>query len=127
VGGARHTLGMKGAPITVRCDCGEIEHVAYGDTWECPSCGRRWNTAQIASDDYWGIMREMRRYRLEVIAVSLVLGVALAVTLANLGSRRFFPLVMGVMGVWFLVYMPRWRKKVRARARSLPKWKLRPE
>ena len=118
---------MRGAPITVRCDCGETEHVAYGDAWDCPSCARRWNTAQIASDDYWGIMREMRRYRLEVIAVSIVLGVALALTLANLGSRRFFPLVLGVMGVWFLVYMPRWRKKVRARARSLPTWELHPE
>jgi hypothetical protein len=118
---------MKGAPITIRCDCGEFERVAYGDAWECPSCGRRWNTAQIASDEYWGIMREMRRYRLEVIAISLALGIALAITLAGVGSRQYFPLVLLVMGFWFLIYMPRWRKKVRARARSLPTWQLHPE
>jgi hypothetical protein len=118
---------MKGALITVRCDCGVAKHVPYGDAWECPACGRRWNTAQIASDDYWGIMREMRRYRLEVIAVSVALGIALAFTLSHLGSRRFFPLVLCVMGFWFLIYMPRWRKRVRARARSLPGWQLRPE
>ena len=47
-------------------------------------------------------MREMRRYRLEVIAVSVVLGIALAITLANLGSRRYFPIVLAVMGFWFL-------------------------
>jgi hypothetical protein len=122
-----YTHRMKGAPITVRCDCGEVEHVPYGETWTCPSCGRRWNTGQIASEEYWGIMREMRRYRLEVIAVSVALGVALAITLARVDSRRYFPMVLGVMGVWFLFYMPRWRKKVRARARSLPTWQLHSE
>jgi hypothetical protein len=70
-------------------------------------------------------MREMRRYRLEVIAVSVALGIALAITLANLGSRRYFPIVLGVMGFWFLIYMPRWRQKVRRRVRELPGWRLR--
>jgi hypothetical protein len=116
---------VKGPPITVRCDCGELERVPYGEAWICPSCGRRWDTSQIPSEEYWGIMREMRRYRLEVIAVSVVLGIVLAITLANLGSRRYFPIVLGVMGFWFLIYMPRWRRKVRARARQLPNWKLR--
>jgi hypothetical protein len=117
---------VKGPPITVRCDCGEIERVAYGEAWICPSCGRRWDTAQIPSEEYWGVMREMRRYRLEVIAVSVALGIALAITLANLGSRRYFPIVLGVMGFWFLIYMPRWRQKVRRRARELPGWRLKP-
>jgi hypothetical protein len=115
---------VKGPPITVRCDCGEVEHVPYGEAWTCPTCGRRWDTAQIPSDEYWGIMREMRRFRLEVIGVSVVLGIALAITLANLGSRRYFPIVLGVMGFWFLIYMPRWRQKVRRRARELPAWRL---
>ena len=47
-------------------------------------------------------MREMRRYRLEVIAVSVGLGIGLAITLANIGSRQYFPIVLGVMGFWFL-------------------------
>jgi hypothetical protein len=70
-------------------------------------------------------MREMRRYRLEVIAVSVALGIALAITLATIGSRRYFPIVLGVMGFWFLIYMPRWRQKVRRRVRELPGWRLR--
>lgn len=116
---------MKGAPITIRCDCGELERVPYAEVWTCPVCGRRWDTAQIPSEEYWGIMREMRRFRLEVIAVSVVLGIALAITLSSLGSRRYFPIVLGVMGFWFLIYMPHWRRKVRARARNLPTWNLR--
>ena len=115
---------VKGPPITVSCDCGEIERVPYGDAWICPICGRRWDTAQIPPEEYWGVMREMRRYRLEVVAVSVALGIALAITLANLGSRRYFPIVLGVMGFWFLIYMPRWRQKVRRRARELPGWRL---
>lgn len=115
---------VRGAAITVRCECGDMRHVPYGERWTCERCGRRWNTAQIPAEEYWGIMREMRRYRLEVVAVSVALGIALAITLANLGSRRYFPIVLGVMGFWFLIYMPRWRQKVRRRARELPGWRL---
>ena len=32
-----------------------------------------------------------------------------------------------VMGFWFILYMPRWRRRVRQQARSLQKWTLRPE
>ena len=55
---------MKGPPITVSCHCGEVRHIPYGEAWTCEKCGRRWNTAQIPAEDYWGIMREMRTYRL---------------------------------------------------------------
>lgn len=117
---------MRGAPITVRCDCGEIAYVGYGDAWSCPTCGRRWNTSQIPKDEYWGIMYEMRRYRLQVIGAALVLGLGCGILLASQG-RRFVPMALLVMTFWFVFYMPRWRKKVRLRARSLPRWQLRPD
>jgi hypothetical protein len=117
---------MRGPPITVRCDCGEIAYVPYGDRWKCPSCRRRWDTNQIPPDEYWGIIREMRRYRLNVIGVA----VAIAATLGGIGlfvGARVFPLVPLVLGFWLFVYMPRWRRRVRTRARTLPTWRLRPE
>ena len=117
---------MRGAPITVRCDCGAVEHVPYGDTWTCQTCGRRWNTTQIPEADYWGIMREMRGYRLQVLVASVVVAAVFAVLFITVGTR-FLPLALLVMGFWFLVYMPRWRKKVRLRARNLPRWELEPE
>ena len=117
---------MRGAPITVRCDCGEVAYVAYGDAWTCPKCARRWNTTQIPEDEYWGIMHEMRRYRIEVIVAAVVIGVGTALSIVYLG-RRFFPMALLVMTFWFVVYMPRWRKKVRLRARNLPHWQLRPD
>src|SRR5262245_65925969 len=89
---------MRGAPITIRCDCGQVERIPYGQTWQCPDCGRRWNTEQIPADEYWGIMREMRRYRLQVLGISVVLGIAFALALANLTGRRVLPLKRATMG-----------------------------
>jgi hypothetical protein len=117
---------MRGAPITVRCDCGEVAYVPYGEAWTCPKCTRRWNTSQIPEDEYWGIMHEMRRYRVEVIIAALVIGIGTALSIVYFG-RRFFPAALLAMTFWFIIYMPRWRKKVRLRARNLPHWQLRPD
>jgi Flp pilus assembly protein TadB len=117
---------MRGPPITIACDCGELRHVPYGEAWECESCGRRWNTAQIPADEYWGIMRGMRRMRLAVIAVALGLFAAFAL-LAVFVSEGLFLLLPVVLGMWFLMFMPWWRRRIRRQARSLPRWKLHPE
>jgi hypothetical protein len=117
---------MKGPPITVKCDCGNVNHVPYGDAWTCERCKRRWNTAQIPHDEYWGIMKQMRWFRFQAMGVA----VAIAVTFFLLGAtveKRFFVLAPLVLGAWFLFYMPQWRRKVRAAARNLPTWKLTPD
>jgi hypothetical protein len=103
-----------------------MQHVPYGETWTCAACGRRWNTTQIPADEYWGIMRDMRRMRLAVIGIAL----GLAVLFGLLGlfvSQRLFLLLPVVLPIWFIWYMPWWRRKLRHRVRSLPKWKLHPE
>jgi hypothetical protein len=117
---------MRGAQITVRCDCGEVGYVAYGERWACPKCRRSWNTTQIPAEEYWGIMRDMRRSRITVIAVALSLVVPVAALAPILGVRILMLLPL-VMGFWFMFYMPRWRRRVREQARSLRKWKLSPE
>jgi hypothetical protein len=117
---------MRGPPITVACDCGEMKHVPYGDTWQCERCGRRWNTSQIPAEDYEGLLRDMRRLRLVPIAVAL--GTSLVfVLLAVFVAESLFLFLPLVLGAWFLWYMPWWRRRIRRRARSTPKWKLRPE
>lgn len=118
---------MRGAPITIKCDCGQVQYVPYGEVWECPECERRWNTNQIPEEQYWGIMHEMKRHRIRLLGVSLVLGLLFALVVANVERQRAFPLALGMMAFWFLVYMPRWRRKVRRRARDLPRWQLHPE
>ncbi len=117
---------MRGAQITVRCDCGGIGYVPYGQSWPCPKCHRTWNTTQIPADEYWGIMREMRRLRLTVMGTALALVVPIAI-LALVAGLRIFMLMPFVLGFWFIFYMPRWRRRVREQSRNLTKWKLRPE
>jgi hypothetical protein len=121
--GDAYNRGVRGAAITVRCECGDMRHVPYGECWTCERCGRRWNTAQIPAEEYWGIMREMRRYRLNVIAVALGLTAVFGL-LALLVSPALVVLLPIVLAGWFIWYMPWWRRKVRRRARELPKWKL---
>jgi hypothetical protein len=117
---------MRGARITIRCDCGEVGYAAYGERWVCGKCRRSWNTAQIPAEEYWGIMRDMRKLRINAIIVALSTVVPVAVLAPFLGIRIILLLPV-VMSFWFMFYMPRWRRRVRAQTRSLLKWKLRPE
>jgi hypothetical protein len=117
---------MRGASITVRCDCGQVQYVPYGATWQCPECERKWDTNQIPPDEYWGIMRQMRDERVKVMVAAVVVAggfAALAVT-AGPAAWALAPIVVGA---WMLIFMPRWRRKLRAKARSVPTWQLRPE
>jgi Flp pilus assembly protein TadB len=122
----RIIVRVRAPPITIACDCGEMKHVPYGERWTCEQCGRRWNTAQIPPDEYWGIMRAMRRMRLSVIGIALGLTLVFGL-LALFVSQALFLLLPVVLAGWFIWYMPWWRRKMRRQVRSLPKWKLHPE
>jgi hypothetical protein len=117
---------VRGARITVRCDCGGIGYVPYGERWECRTCQRRWNTGQIPADEYWGIMRDMRRLRINVIITALLIVVPI-VALSAVAGIRILLLLPLVMSFWFMFYMPRWRRRARQQARNLTRWKLHPE
>jgi hypothetical protein len=117
---------MRGAQITIRCDCGNVGYVHYGERWVCGTCRRAWNTAQIPAEEYWGIMRDMRKLRLTVIGVALALVVPV-LALVPIAGPRVMMLLPVILGFWFVIYMPRWRRRVREQARSLRSWKLRPE
>jgi hypothetical protein len=71
-------------------------------------------------------MREMRGYRIQAMLLGAGLGLAV-VAIGMLTDRPIFPLALIAMAGWWLLYMPRWRRKVRDRARGLPSWTLRPE
>jgi hypothetical protein len=117
---------VKGPPITIRCHCGEAKHVPYGETWQCESCGRKWNTAQIPADVYSGIMREMRNARLVLIGAVLGLG-AIFGLLALFVSEGLLLMFPAILAGWFIWFMPMWRRRLRRRARALPTWQLEPE
>jgi hypothetical protein len=71
-------------------------------------------------------MHDMRRIRLSVIGVAV--GFALIFGLLGIFvSLGLFLLLPVVLPIWFILYMPWWRRKLRQRVRDLPKWKLHPE
>jgi cobalamin biosynthesis protein CobD/CbiB len=71
-------------------------------------------------------MREMRRFRIGAIAAALVLCVTFGL-LTFLVAQKLLLLLPVIMAGWYLFYMPRWRRRVRQRARNLPTWQLHPE
>jgi hypothetical protein len=124
--GKTYNASVRGAVITIRCDCGGVGYVPYDARWECPTCHRRWNTSQIPAEEYWGIMRDMRRMRINVLATALGIVIPIVALSVVLGFRILLLLPV-VMSFWFLFYMPRWRRRVRQQARNLTKWQLHPE
>lgn len=117
---------MWGPPITVSCDCGEMNQLSYGETWACDRCGRRWNTSQIPAEEYWGLLRDLRRERLRVIGIAIALAAVFGLLAVFVSEALFLLLPMILVG-WFIWYMPLWRRRLRRRVRNMPKWELHPE
>lgn len=117
---------MRGAPITITCDCGDRRPVRYGERWTCARCGRTWNTAHIPADEYWGTMRALRRYRLVVWAITAAL-VGTLVPLAYVFSSGIFVVLVLILGALYFGILPSWRGRVLAQMRDRPSWKLHPE
>jgi hypothetical protein len=113
-------------PITIRCDCGESKPVDYGDRWECESCGRVWDTRQIPAAEYEGLLRRMRRVRLEAFVLAALIA-AVVVPLIVFVNPALILLVPGVAAIWLFLYLPIWRRRTRRAARQSPSWELHPE
>jgi Flp pilus assembly protein TadB len=119
-------MHMQRPPITVSCDCGETREVPYGEAWRCESCGRVWDTNQIPAEEYEGLLRRMRRVRLEAFGIAAVLA-AIMVPLIVLVNPALVFAVPGVAAVWLFLYLPFWRRRTRRTAASSPHWELHPE
>ena len=68
----------------------------------------------------------MRNYRLAVIGAALGIAVVFGV-LALFVSASLLLLFPVLLTIWFILFMPWWRRKLRRRTRSLPSWQLTPE
>ena len=115
-----------GPRITVRCDCGQVRYLGYGEVWTCESCAKRWNTAQIPKEDYDRVTRELRRYRAAAAATG-ILAAAVLIPLGVFVSFAFMVLLPGVLLAWSGFVAPRYRRRVGRRIGTLPSWQLRPE
>lgn len=117
---------MKGPPITIQCDCGTAKLVRYGETWECPECGRRWNTGQIPAAEYEGLLRRMRRYKVELLGLTFAV-LAVFVPLIVFVDQSFVFIAAIVAFALVFGYLPFWRRRIRRAAQDTPRWELEPE
>ena len=119
-------ISMGRPPITVTCDCGETKDVPYGERWECERCGRRWNTQQIPAEEYDGLLRRMRRFRLEVLGFAVLVAAVVIPLIVFVSASLIFTVPL-IAAAWLFLYLPMWRRKTRRAARNAPRWELDPE
>jgi len=113
-------------PIQVTCDCGTVESVRYGETWTCGRCGREWDTSQIPEDEYRGLLRDLRRYRLEMVGAALLIAAIIVPVafLVNMGILLVLPFLLAFAAIF---YGPVWKRRVRRRIAERPRWELQPK
>jgi hypothetical protein len=118
---------LRGPPITLKCECGESAEVPYGERWQCPSCGRSYDTTRIPREDYEQIRRTQLRYRILPVAYGLfVSAVALFFIVTGNVFSVFILLPVGLMA-WFMLLRPVHRSRYRKAIAELPRWDLRAE
>lgn len=116
---------MKPPRITLHCDCGAEEKVAYGQQWTCGHCGRRYDTTDIPAEDYSALLRIRRRY--QMIGWALASVVALFVLLLAIANHPL-QILAGlpiILLIWFVYVRPVLRRRYRRALASRPKWELR--
>jgi len=117
---------VKAPPITVTCECGDQRALAYGESWQCERCGRRWNTTQIPADQYRVLERAVRRYELGSLAFAVAL-VAVFAPLMILVDVRLGITGLVVFFAWAFLVRPWRRRRLLATVREAARWQLRPE
>ena len=117
---------MRGPPVMITCECGETKDVPYGERWKCERCGRRWNTQQIPVEEYEGLLRRMRRFRLEVLGFAVLVAAVVIPLIVFVSASLIFAVPL-IAAAWLFLYLPMWRRKTRRAARNAPRWELDPE
>jgi hypothetical protein len=118
---------VRGPPITITCDCGEVTRLAYGERWTCGSCGKTWDTNQIPRHEYASLVRSTRLYGLVAIGPPVALA-AVFIPLTVVYGARFAYLLFAFVLAYALLVVPPIRRRANRRVReAAPRWSLRPE
>jgi hypothetical protein len=123
---AVESVSVSKPPITITCECGESREVDYGERWQCESCGRVWDTRQIPAEEYEGLLRRMRRVRLEAFVLAGLIAIVVVPLIVFVNPALIF-IVPGIAAIWLFLYLPIWRRRTRRAARQSPNWDLHPE
>jgi hypothetical protein len=101
----------KGPQATVTCECGQSARLRYGERWNCPGCGRKFDTTEISADAYAEIRRQQLRSRILPLISTVLL--VFAVIILFLSGQRFAAVlaIPFVVVVWGLFARPLFRSR----------------
>jgi hypothetical protein len=117
----------RGPPITLTCECGQTQHLRYGDRWTCETCSRSWDTAKIPLDQYAAIRATQLRYRRVPIAIS-VLALAAVIACIVVGKALGGLLLVAILATtWSMFFRPLHRRRYREALAELPTWEIEPD
>ena len=117
----------RGPRITLTCECGETNHVQYGDRWTCEKCGRSWNTMRIPVEQYTEIRKTQLRFRRIPIVISVI---SLVCVIAFIIVGKLFAgliLVAFAATAWSMFARPLHRRRYRQAIAKLPSWEIEPD
>lgn len=116
---------MPRPPITLTCDCGTRGHVAYGERWTCPECGRSYDTSAIPAEEYDALQAGLRRYKWLTIGPPLALAAILIPATVLLDDLRYAFLLFILVVAYGLLVLPHLRGRASDKVRSLTaRWHL---
>src|SRR5207247_8407783 len=113
---------------TRRCACGRGEaSVGYGERWECPRCGRVYDTAAIPQGEYDSIRALQRRYQMVGwVLAAFVAAFVLFLAMAGQPLQILAGLPL-ILVSWFLYVRPLLRRRFLRAIAGRPQWELRAE
>lgn len=98
----------------------------YGEAWTCEGCGRRWDTGQISASEYEGLLRRLRRYKLELLGLTFTALAVFVPLIVFVDESLIFVAAVAAFALVFL-YLPFWRRRIRRAASEAPRWELHPD
>ena len=114
----------KGPPIALTCECGEKRELHYGESWQCESCGRSFDTRRIPLEEYAAIHRARVRDRI-LPAVALVGVAAVATAFVLSGRWPAAVVVVPLCGfVWSTFIRPARRRRQYREMAERPRWEI---
>jgi hypothetical protein len=116
---------VKDPAITVTCECGDQEKLAFGERWTCPRCGRTYDTARIPEDEYRRLARATNRLRLGDFAFAAALAVVMLVLLLFGEPIQILIALPFLMIAWLTYGRPLLRRRYRRVIADRPTWELR--
>jgi hypothetical protein len=112
-----------GLRLAITCRCGEFARVPFGTVWRCEKCGTSWDTRKIPQDEYQAFVHAVRKVQWQSIAGLVVIGL-LTLALVVFVGPGLLPAGPVLLAVWYFLYLPTHRKRVRRLYSSLPSWHI---